>query len=227
MTTPWSAPDGAMPPSSWSPDGGADAGPPAAGTGSAEVPAAPWGGSPPAYGSAAAPTVTTTVRPAGDPGAQVGASGYGYAGAGGQGAYGSAGGHGYDGAGASGGQSPAVDDPFRVGGLGPNLRPTPVPWGQYQQHLGYAAYGPAPVWAAPRRTDPMAVTSLVLAICGVVVLPVLLPQVALVLGLVALRRTRRTGDDGRGMAIAGVVIGGLVTLGAVLLVAFFISAGTV
>ncbi|GGC03367.1 hypothetical protein GCM10010972_15540 [Cellulomonas carbonis] len=183
------------------------------------------------YGTATSPTVTTTVRPAGDGGAQVGPSGYGdasgFAGPGGHGGQGAdGGGHSRGGAGGPGGQSPDVDDPFRVGGLGPNLRPSPVPWGQYQQHLGYAAYGPAPVWAAPRRTDPMAVTSLVLAICGVVVLPALLPQVALVLGLVALRRTRRTGDDGRGMAIAGVVIGGLVTLGTVLLVAFLVSAGT-
>ena len=37
--------------------------------------------------------------------------------------------------------------------------------------------------------------------------------VGLILGIVAMRETRSTGQDGYGLALAGVVIGALVTIG--------------
>ncbi len=52
---------------------------------------------------------------------------------------------------------------------------------------------------APGRTDPIAVAALVSAF--------LVPIGAIVLGHVALGRIARTGEQGRGLAIAGLVIG--------------------
>lgn len=118
-------------------------------------------------------------------------------------------------------------DPFHVSAPDGRLRtPTHAPGAQYQQPMGYAAYGPAPVWAAPPRNDPMAIAALVLGICSIVLFPILLPQIALVLGLVSLRRIRTTGESGKGMAITGVVIGGAITALTVVLVALFIGMGT-
>lgn len=67
----------------------------------------------------------------------------------------------------------------------------------------------APGWGPPpARTDPVAVTSLVTGVLG-------LGPVALVLGLVGLRRTRRGASPerrGRGLAITGTVLGAVGTL---------------
>ncbi len=64
----------------------------------------------------------------------------------------------------------------------------------------------APGWAPPRpRTDRVAVAALVTGVLA-------LGPVALVLGLVALPRTRPGRLRGRGLAVAGVVLGALGTL---------------
>jgi hypothetical protein len=47
--------------------------------------------------------------------------------------------------------------------------------------------------------------------------------VGLILGIIAMRETRRTGQDGYGLALAGVIIGGLATAGLVLYVLFAIG----
>jgi hypothetical protein len=77
----------------------------------------------------------------------------------------------------------------------------------------YAAYPPP----AKRETDGVAIAALVLAILAIV-------PVAVVLGIVALGRIKRTGNGGRGLAIAALVVSavwfviGLLTVG--LLIAF-------
>ncbi|MFF1530150.1 DUF4190 domain-containing protein [Cellulomonas sp. NPDC058312] len=68
---------------------------------------------------------------------------------------------------------------------------------------GYPEAYYAPGWGAtPARTDGVAVAALVTGLLG-------LGPVALVLGLVALPRTRPGRRRGRGLAVAGVVLGGL------------------
>lgn len=47
--------------------------------------------------------------------------------------------------------------------------------------------------------------------------------VGLILGVIAMRETKRTGQDGYGLALAGAVIGGLVTAGLVLLALLWIG----
>ncbi|TKR24349.1 DUF4190 domain-containing protein [Cellulomonas hominis] len=71
------------------------------------------------------------------------------------------------------------------------------PGGGYPQ----APYSPNQ-YPAGSRTDGVSIAALVTGILGTGV-------VALVLGIVGLRRTKKNGTQGRGFAIAGVVLGGL------------------
>ena len=68
---------------------------------------------------------------------------------------------------------------------------------------GYGA--PAPDGQPQSGTDGFAVTSLVLSLLGFAL-------IAVVFGVVALRRIARTQRAGRGLAIAGIVIGAITTL---------------
>jgi hypothetical protein len=47
--------------------------------------------------------------------------------------------------------------------------------------------------------------------------------VGLILGVIAMRETKRTGQEGYGMALAGVIVGGLVTVGLVLYLVLIIG----
>lgn len=93
---------------------------------------------------------------------------------------------------------------------------TPPTWGQ-QQHgqPGWSTGGWAPVghgqpdgyppspWGGRRPTNSLAVVSLVLAfVCA---------PAGLVLGIVARRQIRRTGEEGAGLALGAIVVGSLWT----------------
>ncbi len=91
----------------------------------------------------------------------------------------------------------------------------PVPVGQpgqYGQHGQYAGYQPQPSGLAAGRTNPLAIAALV---CGIgqfllgllIIGNILLAIPALVLGVIGLGQIRSRGERGRGMAIAGVVLG--------------------
>lgn len=73
----------------------------------------------------------------------------------------------------------------------------------------------------PRRTNGLAIASLVCGICGFLyVIPAIL---GIIFGAVAVRQIKRDGTEGRGMAIAGMAVGAawlaLVALLVVVLVA--------
>jgi hypothetical protein len=82
---------------------------------------------------------------------------------------------------------------------------------------GPAGYG-GPWGQQPPRTEPLATASLITSLASFLV--TLAAPVGLGLGIAALRRIRRSGDQGRGMAIAGVVVGGVITAFMVLLLLF-------
>lgn len=86
---------------------------------------------------------------------------------------------------------------------------------------GYPVYDPyRPV--KPLGTNGKAVGALIAALVGLVFCGV--PSVGgLVLGVIAMRETKRTGQDGYGLALAGAVIGGLVTAGLVLMILLWIG----
>jgi hypothetical protein len=83
---------------------------------------------------------------------------------------------------------------------------------------GYGApgYGPPPGYGYPRPTNTLAILSLVMAF--------VFSPVGLVLGIVARRQIRQTGEQGDGLALAGIIIGGIATALAVLAFVFFFVA---
>src|SRR3954468_4678417 len=72
---------------------------------------------------------------------------------------------------------------------------------RYGPPPGYGYPPPYPVYGPP--TNPMAIAALV---CALTIAPV-----GLGLGIAARRQIRRTGEGGDGMALAGIIIGGIVT----------------
>lgn len=95
-------------------------------------------------------------------------------------------------------------------GLPPPLYPPPYP-GYYQPYPTSPGYLPA--WPPkPPGTNGKAVAALVTSLGGMVCcgLPAV---VGLVLGIVAMRETKRTGQDGHALAVAAVVVSTVVLVG--------------
>lgn len=69
---------------------------------------------------------------------------------------------------------------------------------------GYGAPYPSG-YPPPAKTNPLAITALVLSVIGIVVAP--LSLVGIVVGLIALNQVKRTGEAGQGLAIAGIAVG--------------------
>src|SRR3954454_5297949 len=87
----------------------------------------------------------------------------------------------------------------------PALRPPP-------------GYGPPPGYpmAYPRPTNTMAILALVLAF--------VFAPAGLILGIVARKQIRQTGEEGDGLALAGIIVGGIFTALFALMIIFFIVA---
>jgi len=79
---------------------------------------------------------------------------------------------------------------------------------QYQGGYGYDPYAPA----RPVGTNGKAIAALVASLSGLFLCGV--PSiVGLILGIIAMRETKRTGQEGHGMALAGVIVGALAVVG--------------
>jgi len=89
--------------------------------------------------------------------------------------------------------------------------------GQNQQ---YQPYNGAP--AGP-KTNVLAIVSLIASLSGFILL--ITPIVGIITGHIALNQIKRTGENGRGLALAGTIVGyvltALVILGTILFIAFF------
>lgn len=97
-------------------------------------------------------------------------------------------------------------------GQGPYGQP---PYGQAP--YGQAPYGqPAYGYPYGRPTNSLAILSLVLAF--------VFPPAALVTGIIARRQIKRTHEDGDGLALAGVIIGGIATALFVMLIVLWLVA---
>ena len=77
-----------------------------------------------------------------------------------------------------------------------------------QPGYGPPGYGPPPGYGWPPPTNTLAILALVMAF--------VFSPVGLVLGVVARRQIRETGEQGDGLALAGIIVGGIGTALAVL-----------
>lgn len=81
------------------------------------------------------------------------------------------------------------------------------------QAPAYPAYNSAPgypggqAYAAPAPTNPLAITALIAGIAGFIILPFIGSLVAIITGHMALSKLKTSGEQGRGMALAGVIMG--------------------
>lgn len=99
-------------------------------------------------------------------------------------------------------------NPGQVPGPGPGPYPNApqAPYGGYGPYNPYGGgpYGyPQGYFVQPQGTNGMAIASLVLGICGFMCVT---PFVGLALGITALSKIGKTGQSGKGMAIAGVIL---------------------
>ena len=92
----------------------------------------------------------------------------------------------------------------------------PYAQGQYGQPA-YPSYPAAP------RTNSMAIASLICSIAGLATC--ISAPVGIVLGHIAKRQIRQTGEGGSGMATAGLWIGYILTIGFIVLVVGIVVAG--
>jgi Domain of unknown function (DUF4190) len=94
--------------------------------------------------------------------------------------------------------------------------PPPYPGGY---PYGYDPYAPT----RPTGTNGKAIGALVASLAGLLLCGV--PSiVGLILGVVAMRETKRTGQEGYGLALAGVIVGALAVVGWLLYVVVIIFA---
>jgi Domain of unknown function (DUF4190) len=96
------------------------------------------------------------------------------------------------------------------------------PYAGYPPYQGPVAYGPPPA----RPTSGLAVAALVCGIVGVAggfCLFGVPPIVAVVLGHLGVRETRRDGRAGHGMALAGLILGYVALLPAALFVLYLLG----
>jgi cytochrome c biogenesis protein CcdA len=82
----------------------------------------------------------------------------------------------------------------------------------------------------PRPTNVLAIVSLVLSLVSYCVLPIVGAIAGIITGHIAKRQIRETGEEGSGLATAGIVLGwihiGLFVLAAAAAIAFAIAGAT-
>lgn len=105
--------------------------------------------------------------------------------------------------------------------LPPPIYPTPP-----QGYPGAPAYFPA--YDPYRPTKPpgangTAIASLLVSVASMVLFCGIPSFVGVILGVIAMRETRRTGQDGHGLALAGTVIGGLAVAGWVVFILLYVA----
>jgi len=106
-------------------------------------------------------------------------------------------------------------------GLPPPIYPPPSGYPSAPSYYpGYDPYRPA----RPLGTNGKAIASLVTSVTGWLCCAPL-GIVGLILGVIAMRETKRTGQEGWGMALAGTIIGGLFTAALVIVLIIYVALG--
>ena len=124
------------------------------------------------------------------------------------------------------GQGPPVDYPIDAG-LPPPVYPMPYPgYPDYPGALVYypGAYDPYRAMKPP-GTNGMAIAALAVSLGSLVLFCGTPSIVAVILGVIAMSQTRRTGQEGFGLALAGTIIGAVPTVFWLLFLLLFIGGG--
>lgn len=113
---------------------------------------------------------------------------------------------------------PPASEGYPTAPPAPQAYPAAPPASGYPAAPAYGAYAP------PAKTNTLAVVSLVSAIVGFVLIPFIASIVAVITGHMSLNQIKQSGEQGRGMALAGTIIGwvgiGFSILGIIALLAF-------
>jgi len=114
-----------------------------------------------------------------------------------------------------------VDYPVDTGLPPPIYAPPPPGYpGAVPYFPAYDPYRPV----RPPGTNGTAVASLVLSLAGWLCCAPL-AIVGLIMGVIAMRETKRTGQEGWGLALAGTIIGGVFVAAALVVVLIYIALG--
>lgn len=104
--------------------------------------------------------------------------------------------------------------------------PPPPAYGSYPsappagaQPYGAPAYTPYP---APPKTNTLAIVSLIASLAGIFIVPLIGSIAGVITGHISLGQIKRNGENGRGLALAGTIVGWVGTAFAVLGIIFFI-----
>jgi hypothetical protein len=108
--------------------------------------------------------------------------------------------------------APVPPTPPPAPGYGAPTPPPPPAYGQPAPAYGEAApaYGqPAPAYGQPpaAKTNTLAIISLIASIAGIVILWGIGSIAGVICGHISLSQIKKTGEQGRGMAIAGLIVG--------------------
>lgn len=127
-------------------------------------------------------------------------------------------------------QQPPAASPTPPAAYPPPAPPAPPAYGA---PAAPPAYGAAPAYAAyPQgpKTNTLAIVSLVSSLVGVFVIPIIGQIVGIITGHMSLGQIKRTGEGGRGLGLAGVIIGwvslALWILGIIAFIAFVVAVGS-
>lgn len=101
-----------------------------------------------------------------------------------------------------------------------SFAPPPQPYG------GYPGYGYGYPMAPVRRTNGLATASLIMGIVGFFVCPII-GVGAVISGLIARKRIRTSGEDGSGLALAGLIMGWITTALTAFVMLFYLGVGIV
>jgi len=108
--------------------------------------------------------------------------------------------------------APVPPTPPPAPGYGAPTPPPPPAYGQPAPAYGEPApaYGqPAPAYGQPpaAKTNTLAIISLIASIAGIVILWGIGSIAGVICGHISLSQIKKTGEQGRGMAIAGLIVG--------------------
>jgi hypothetical protein len=130
-------------------------------------------------------------------------------------------------------QNPSAQNPYAHTpygqtpyGQAPSAQQNPYGAPQYGQPSAYDPYGASPRNpSGAQKTSTLAILSIVFALGGVFIWPIIIltSPAGAVMGHLALGRIKQTGEQGRGLALAGI-IGGWVLTGLYILIAIAVIA---